>query len=189
MSSNAKTAPTADASVEHQIRSLAEKRHLPAPHLEQWLGLDAPSSARFLEIAQKLRLRTGQLLGALDMLSEIAVRERADVAAILSKPSVARIVDGAGSAPERAHQFIEEVRALRYPRLRNAADRIRTEAAAIRLSRGARLVLPKELGSDELTIELKVRTVAELEKFISALGEKRAAIARIIAMLGGSDDV
>ena len=189
MSGNAKRASTVEASVECQIRGLAAERHLPAPHLEQWLGLDEPSRASFLEIARKLRLRTGQLLAALDMLAEIAVRERLDVAAILSKPSVARIVDGRGSAPARAHEFIEELRALRFPRLRAALDRIRTEVAALKLPRGARLVLPKQLGSDELTIELRVRSVAELEKFISTLGEKRAALARIIAMLGGDDDV
>ena len=57
------------------VRAWAEQRHLDRAHLERWLALDAYSAAAVLNAASCLRLRVGQLQGALGMLEEIALVE------------------------------------------------------------------------------------------------------------------
>jgi hypothetical protein len=53
------------------------------------------------------------------------------------------------------------------------------------LPRGISIDLPKELGSDELSVSLRMRSAAELAHLLEALDQRRPAIARIIEMLGG----
>jgi hypothetical protein len=167
------------------IRALAAERHLDEPHLQMWLKLDADSCAALLEIARRLKLRTGQIVTALEFLDEIAVREHATVAAILARDELARIAAGAGSAPARARALLDALRALRYPRLGRALERIRTEVRALKLPRAISIEVPRELNSDELAITLTMRSAKEFDSLLRALGEQRAALARIIDLLGG----
>ncbi|MGB8682362.1 MAG: hypothetical protein WCD12_05715 [Candidatus Binatus sp.] len=171
--------------IDAQIRELAAARRLPPSHLARWLAMDAPSRAALLEIARGLRLRTGQLATALDTLEEIAVRERVNVAAVLDYPEVRRIVHNAGSTPSRASALLERLRALRYPELNRVREQLRTEVSALKLPRGISLDLPRELGSDEVTVSLRVRSAADLAHLLDALDQKRAGLTRIIEMLGG----
>jgi len=168
-----------------RIRELAAERRIPQSHVDRWLAMDLPSRAAMLDIARTLRLRTGQLVTALDTLDEIAVRERVTVAAILDRPEVRRIANGPGSAPSRASALLEGLRTLRYPQLRKMQDELRAEVSALKLPRGISLDLPKELGSDELTVSLRVRSAAELAHLLDALDQKREGLTRIIEMLGG----
>jgi hypothetical protein len=171
--------------IDAQIRELSAQRRLPTSHLERWLAIDPSSRAAMLDIARTLRLRTGQLVTMLDTLDEIAVRERVTVAAILDRVEVRRIANGPGSAPSRASALLEALRALRYPLLKRMQERLRSEVAALKLPRGILLDLPKELGSDELTISLRVRSADELAHLLDALDQKRLEITRIVEMLGG----
>ena len=138
-----------------------------------------------LDIARALRLRTGQLVNALETLEEIAVREHLTVAAILDRPEIRRAANGAGSAPSRASEFLDALRTLRYPLLKKMQDELRAEVSALKLPRGISIDLPKELGSDELSVSLRMRSADELAHLLEALDQRRPAIARIIEMLGG----
>lgn len=168
-----------------KIRDLAAERRVPSSHLEKWLAMDPPSRAALLDIARRLRLRTGQLVTALDTLDEIAVREHLTVAAILDRPEIRRIANGSGSAPSRASALLEALRTLRYPRLKKMQEQLRSEVAALKLPRGISLDLPTALGSDELTVSLRVRSAGELAHLLDALDQKRLGITRIVEMLGG----
>ncbi len=147
--------------------------------------MDAGSRATLLEVARTLKLRTGQIVAALELLDEIAAREGATVAAILARDDIARIAAGRGPAPARAHALLDALRALRYPRLGRALDRIRAELRALKLPRAISIEVPRELGSDELPIVLRVRSAEEFDAALQALGERRAALLRIIDLLGG----
>jgi len=171
--------------IDAQIRKLAAERRLPSSHLDRWLAMDQPSRDAMLEVARTLRLRTGQLVSALDTLDEIAVREHVTVAAILSRAEILRIAGGPGSAPSRASALVEELRTLRYPRLKKMQQLLRAEVSALMLPRGISLDLPKDLGSDEVTVSLRVRSGAELSHLLDALDQKRTGITRIIEKLGG----
>ncbi len=178
------------------IRRWAAERHLPEPHLERWLALGHDDRAALLEIAEALRLRTGQLMTALEMLEEIAVRERAThgplaapIAAILARGEIRRILEAKGSAPGRARELLETLRAIRFPRLKRAADRLAAEIAALGLPGKVKVVLPRELSSDEVRIEISAHGGAELERLIDAVTQARAGLARVAEQIGGADSV
>ena len=172
---------------ETEIREWAALRRLPDAHLERWLALEEPDRAALLEAARRLRLRTGQFVTALELLEEIAVRDpkQGNVAIVLAQDSIRQTFDGAGSVPERAHAFVEELRAMRFPKLRDTMKRLRDEVAALHLPSGINVVLPHDLASDELRIEITARGEAELEKLIDAIGRNGDGLKRIAQMLGG----
>ena len=132
-----------------------------------------------------MRFRTGQLMTALDTLDEIAVREHVTIAAVLDRPEIRRIANAPGSAPSRASAMLEAIRTLRYPLLKKMQEQLHTEISALKLPRGISLDLPIDLGSDELTVSLRVRSAAELAHLLDALERSRPGLTRIIEMLGG----
>ncbi|MHB8382177.1 MAG: hypothetical protein ACYDC3_07535 [Candidatus Binataceae bacterium] len=181
--------PRAASNPDDAIVALASSRHLPHSHLARWLAMDERSRGTFLDFAESLRLRTGQIVHALDLLDEIAVREGKSAADILAAPDLARISQRSGSAPGRARAFIEGLHAMRFPRLAQTAARLESAIGELRLPRGISIVLPKELGSDVLTIKLEVSRADDLDRAARILAERRAALARILELLGGSDEV
>jgi hypothetical protein len=178
------TAATTDA----EIRTLAAERHLDGPHLQMWLRMDADSRAALLVVARRLKFRTGQIVVALELLDEIAVREGTAAAAILAREGLARIAAGTAPAPARARALLDALRAIRYPRLGRTLERIRAELLALKLPRAISIEVPRELNSDELAITLRVRSAEELDALLRALAERRPALARIIDLLGGGEE-
>jgi hypothetical protein len=168
-----------------KIRDLAAERRVPSSHLDKWLAMDPQSRAAMLDTALALRLRTGQLVTALDTLDEIAVREHVTVAAILDRVEIRRIASSAGSAPTRASALLEALRTLRYPLLKKMQEELRSEISGLKLPRGISIDLPKDLGSDELTVSLRVRSAADLAHLLEAIDQRRPGLTRIIEMIGG----
>src|SRR5262249_30209171 len=108
---------------------------------------------------------------------------------ILARPPLRRVATGSGSGPERARELLDQLRAIRFPRLRETTKRLEAAVAALRLPRGITVLLPRELASDELTIQLAASAPGELDHLLDRLLEKRDDLAAILAMMGGEDDV
>jgi hypothetical protein len=174
-----------DDDIAKAVRVWAEQHHLDRAHLEQWLALDTDSAAAVLDAASRLRLRVGQLQGALGMLEEIALVERTQVSAVLARAPLKRILEGVGPAPARARAFVDELRAMRFPRLGQALEQMKAEVAALDLPRMVTVTLPKDLGSDELRIEIRVRSGTEFRESLRALAERTEGVERILDLLGG----
>lgn len=172
-----------------EIRRWAAARHLPDAHLARWLALAQEDRAALMEVAETLRLRTGQLVTAFELLEEIALRERVTIVAILARREIRRILDGVGSAPGRARELLDKLRAKRFPRLQRMADRLALEIAALGLPGGIKVVLPKELSSDEVKIEICARGSADLQQLIDAVAQARAGLGRIADLTGGADSI
>jgi hypothetical protein len=170
------------------IRACAGNRHLDEAHTEKWLSMLTPSRMALLDVAERLNLRTGQLAAAIDLLDEIEIRDGASPAQTLARDEIRRACLAQGSGPWRAAAFIEALRKIRFPRLREAIERLSAAVAALKLPSGIRVGLPKDLGSDEMTIHLSARTAQDLEKVIDALVEKKAGLVRIANLIGGDDD-
>jgi hypothetical protein len=170
------------------IRACAASRHLPEAHTEKWLAMATPSRMGLLDIAERLKLRAGQLIAAIDLLDEIEIREGVPPAAILLRDDIQRACSLAGSGPWRAAAFIDALRAIRFPRLKLATERLSSEVAALKLPAGVRVELPKDLGSDELVIRISARTGHELENQIDALTAKKPGLARIARLMGGEEE-
>jgi len=168
---------------------LAESRHLPRAHLEKWLSMEEGDRSAFLQVAQALKLRTGQMVTALDLLEEISAREGQKVRTILAGDAVRRTLQGARSAPERARALLDQLRTLRYPRLKRTLDRLSAEVGSLDLPCGAKVFLPKDLNSEELRLEVRIRSGHELRQLIEALERNRPALQRIFELLGGEHEV
>ena len=171
------------------LREWAGAHHVPPAALDRWLGLGESGAFALWETARNLRMRTGQLLSALEMVSEIALREGESAESVLKRQELRAILRSGGSRPERASAFVEKLRELRYPRLARTHARLQTAVAALKLPPGIALVLPKDLSSDELTIRIKVRTPAELENLLDALQSRVAGLVGILEALGGADEI
>ncbi len=174
--------------LEERIRSLAARRYLPNAHLARWLGMDEPSRAALFGVAENLKLRTGQLVSALELLEEIAVREASSPAAILARSEVQRAMNGCGSTPARASAFLDALRAIRFPSLARTMASLQAAIAELRLPSGLEVVLPKDLSSDELVIRLRARTGAQLKRLVAALAGREDELVRLARMLGGEDE-
>jgi len=84
------------------ISAWAAERHLPPAAAQRWIALGETDALAILAAARELRLRTGQMLGALEMLADIGVREGLGAAAILAHSELRATLAGRGSRPERA---------------------------------------------------------------------------------------
>jgi hypothetical protein len=177
-----------DETTAASIRACASNRRLDDAHTEKWLAMLTPSRMALLDYAERLNLRTGQLAVAIDLLDEIEIREGVAPAQILAREELRRVCTMQGSTPWRAAAFIDELRKIRFPRLREAIARLSAEVAALKLPSGVRVVLPKDLASDELTIQISARTAPEMERLIDVLASKKPELIRIVNLIGGADE-
>ena len=169
------------------IRRWATLRHLPDAHLIRWLALAFEDRAALLGVAEGLHLRTGQLVSAFEAVEEIAVREHITIATIIANDEIRRIIDGTGSAPGRARELLDTLRAKRFPRLHRITTRLLNEIAALGLPGGIRVVLPRELSSDEVRIEICARGGAEMLRLIDVVANVRARLGRIADLTSMAD--
>jgi hypothetical protein len=175
------------ADVDPRIRRWANAKALSPADVQKWLSLGEQGRTRLLEIAENLKMHTGQFIAALALLEEIALREGQDVGEILACPSLHRVLNSAGSGPGRARALLDELRALRYPRLKHASERLAEGVAAIKLPPGIKIVLPRDLASDEVRIEIIAHGSVEMEQLLACLKVKSREIVGIAEMLGGAD--
>ena len=173
--------------IETRIRALAAEKRLPMTNLERWLAIDQPSRARLLEIVEIVKLRTGQIATTIDLLDEIRVRDRITIAEILDRPGIQRVLKSAGSTPARASALLDELRSVRFPRMRAMQSRLDAEIAALKLPRGIAVVLPRDLGNDELTVSIRTHSGADFERMLGALEQHKAGLIRVIDLLGGKE--
>jgi hypothetical protein len=191
-----------DSKTDDAIRQWAAQRYLPESHLRRWLLLTHEDRAALLGLAETLGLRTGQFVTAFELLEEIALRERATnvsraldasssvtISTILARSEIRRILDGSGSAPGRARELIDTLRAVRFPRLKRTADRLTAEIAALNLPGGVKVLLPKDLSSDEVRIEISAHGGLELERLIDAVAQAHAGLGHIADLIGGADSI
>jgi hypothetical protein len=177
-----------ESGAEGVIRAYARDHHIPAPALERWLAMDEADALAVLELAHALGLRTGQLLAALELLGDIALRQGTGVGAVMRQPELRALLEASGSRPSRASAYLLRLTELRYPRLHQMRERLTAALKQIKLPRGVTVVLPHDLSSDELLIRLSPRTPAEFDRQLEALREQANELKRLIAALGGSDE-
>ena len=178
---------TPEKSIEGEIRAWAAERRLDQPSLDSWLALDGKSAAVMLDLAKRLRMRTGQFRTAFEMLAELAAVDRGTIARVLARPALQRILEGPGSGPARAQAFLDEVRTVRFPRLARLRERLTEEIARLGLPAQIAVSAPSSLESDELRIEMRVRSASELDDSIDALVKNMTGLKRIVGILGGDE--
>ena len=175
------------AEIDRRLRSWASAKSLPRAYLLKWLAFDERARTALLEIAENLKMRTGQFITALTLLEEIAAREGQEVEDVLVHPSLCRVLNSTGSGPGRARALLDELRTLRYPRLKRAGQRLANELAAIKLPSGIKVFLPPALASDEVRVEIVAHGSGEMERLLACLTAKSGELTRLAAMLSGAN--
>ncbi len=175
--------------IDERIRAWAMERRLPQAQLVRWLGLADDDRLAMLKLAECLRMRAGQFLTAYELLDEISVRESASITSILSRTDLCRVIEGPGSAPGRARRLLDVLRAIRFPRLRRTTERLAGQVAELKFPTNIRVILPTNLQSDELRLELIAHGSIELNQLLEKLAEKKATLCRLADSLGGSDEI
>jgi hypothetical protein len=173
--------------IESRIREWADARAVPSATVEKWLVLDSSSRSDLLGLAEEVKFRTGQFLNVFELLQEIALRDGQTISEILKRSPVQKILDGGGSGPGRARALIDHLRVLRFPLLMRATERLGAEVASLALPRGIKVVLPRELASDEVRIEIVAHGGAELAELLEALKARTSGLVGIAAMLAGAE--
>jgi hypothetical protein len=168
------------------LRAFAHEHHVPERALARWLAMAPPDARALLVAARAMRLRTGQLVAAIELIGEIAVREGPGIP---QRPELQAIVDGSGSAPGRAAAWLARLRELRYPQMYSLRKRLEDAVAALALPHGASVVLPGDLSSDELQIRLSARRPEDLRLQIAALQARLAQLEQVLSLLGGADEI
>jgi hypothetical protein len=175
--------------IDARIRHWAEAHLLPDSILGSWMRMAAEDRAALLSTAEELNFRPGQLVSALEMLSEIKVRQNEGAAVILNLPKIRRIAEGNGSRPGRAKVALEAIRAIRFPELHRMSERLAEEIAALGLPSGISVLLPRNLASDELRVEIVAHGAAQMLQLIDAIGAKGPGLARIARLIDGTDEI
>ena len=177
------------AETERRVRCWAEAKALPLVQLEKWLALDESSRRRLVEVAEDLNLRTGQFVTALTLLEEIAIREGLTIAETLDHPLLSRVFNSRGSGPGRARAILDTLRVLRYPQLKRTIDRLAEQIREMKLPSSIKVVLPRNLSSDEVRIEITARGRADMEQVLACVAAKSSELMQLAASLSGTGDV
>jgi hypothetical protein len=173
--------------LELRLRRWAEERSLPAAYVQKWLSLDEPGRIGLLKLAESLKMRAGQCVAALALLEEIATRESQTIAEILDRATLRRIVNSPGSGPGRARLMLDELRAMRYPQLNRAARRLSERVAALKLPPAIKIVLPRDLASDEVRVQIVAHGQIEMEEALGCLRAKTRDLIQLAGMLAGAE--
>jgi len=174
------------AELDRRVRCWTSAKRLPPSYVEKWLAFSERARARLLEIAEMLKMHSGQCITTITLLEEISLREGLGVDEILAATPLRRVLSSPGSGPGRSHDLLKELRALRYPELKRARQRLEAELAAIKLPRGIRVIMPPELASDEVRVEVVAHGSAELERLLACLTAKASDLVGLAAMLAGA---
>jgi len=140
-----------------------------------------------LDLACTLRLRTGEMVVILDLIADLTVSKRQSAGALLESDGPRRAIKGNGSARSRAVVLIQTLRSLRYPHMTAAAERIAVEIRALKLPPELTVTAPKNLASDEVTIQIRLSRREQIDTVIDALVREKSGVARILAFLHGED--
>jgi hypothetical protein len=76
---------------------------------------------------------------------------------------------------------------MRFPRLGRALEQMKAEVAALKLPHTVAVALTKDLGSDEMRIEIRARNGTEFRDSLRALADSADGVERILDLLGGQN--
>jgi hypothetical protein len=174
---------------DERIHSWAVERRLPEACLGRWLGLAEAERQAVLKVAEELRWRTGQFLTAYELLEEISVRENVPISSILERNELRRVIESNRSGPGKARRLLDALRIMRFPQLREVTVRLAKEVAALKLPANIRVILPRDLESGELRLEIVACGGDELRESLASLDERLAALCRLADSLDGSNEI
>ncbi len=156
---------------EIQMHEYAKSKGFHSRVLERWLGWEQPARDALFRLATSLKLGENHLRDLMDWLEEISLRDRSTIEAILSSKTLAEIESNPrlGRA-DKVKRVKEEIRRMRFPRLAQTEESIRTRIQALKLHPAIRLTAPPGLEGGRLRVELSASAPEELKRLADQLG-------------------
>lgn len=154
------------------LRSYAGQKCLSRPTLARWQAWAESDQHALLGLAHALQLGENQVRDFLDWLEEIALRDGGSIAAVLQRPEIRRPLQLRQSRNDKLRAVKAALRTLRYPRLARLERELHSGVAALALGHQVRIAFPPAFEGDEVTLEVRVKSAAELEAVLSRLRQR-----------------
>ena len=173
------------SSIVEELRSYAQEKRLSAQTLQRWQSWTAEDQTALLVVAKELQLNENQLRDFLDWLEEIVAREGGATRDILMRAELRRLLESKLSRNDKLRGVKDALRRIRYPRLSQLDDDLRTAVKALDLGERVRVSFPPTLEGNEVTVEVKACNVQELHDRLMQIQQKLAdgSWQRVFALL------
>jgi hypothetical protein len=173
---------------EPQIRDYARGKGFHPQTLERWLAWSELDRDRLWRVAYALKVGENHLRDLMDWLEEIALRDAVSIHEILSRGELNDIeTDPRLGRADKLKRIKEQIRRLRFPRLAEAEDALRTRIQELKLHPGIRLSVPVGLEGANLHVEFSASSPQQLKTLAAKLLEaaSKELMGEVFALLSG----
>jgi hypothetical protein len=173
---------------EAQIRDYAAGKDFHPQTVERWLAWKEQDRDGLFRVADALKVGENHLRDLMDWLEEISLRDELRIDEILSRRDIVDIQTHPrlGRA-DKLKRIKEQIRRMRFPRLAETEDALRTRIQELKLHPEVRLSVPTGLEGGKLHVEFKASSVDELRRLAAKLlgVVDEALVKEIFALLSG----
>ncbi|HKA56151.1 MAG TPA: hypothetical protein VKJ47_21070 [Candidatus Binatia bacterium] len=155
-----------------QILTYVQSKHLSAQTLARWRAWTEEDQAAFLTLAEELQLGENHLRDLLDWLEETVLRDGGTIRGVLSRPEICRPLAAKLARNDKLKAVKAALRRVRYPRLSRLEEDLRAAVKALDLGGRVRVSFPPSFEGDEVTVEIKARSVEELNESVTRLRQR-----------------
>ncbi len=157
------------SAITEQIAAYAQLKRLHPPTLARWQTWAETDQAALWEIVSALQLGENHLRDFLDWCEEIVLRDGGTIAELLARPEIRQPLTTKLSRNDKLKAVKEALRKIRYPRLSRLEEELRMAVKALDLGGRVQVSFPASLEGDEITVEIKARSVKELNDHLQRL--------------------
>jgi hypothetical protein len=155
-----------------QIIAYAQLKRLNPQTLARWQGWREPDQAALFALVDELQLGENHLKDFLDWCEECVLRDGGTIAELLMRPEIRQPLTAKLGRNDKLKVVKEALRKTRYPRLSRLEEDLRVAVKALDLGGRVRVSLPPSLEGDEITVEIKARSIKELSESLMRLRQR-----------------
>ena len=157
--------------------------------LQRWLNWNPKDGAALLDIALSLKAGENHLRDLMDWLEEIALRDGVVIREILANKAISEIrTDPRLGRADRLKRIKDQVRRMRFPRLSQIEDALRSKIRQLKLPPSVTLSVPLGLEGGDLQIEFTAGNPAEFKSVLMRLAAvaESDTLAELYLLLNGT---
>jgi hypothetical protein len=173
---------------EAQIRDYAAGKNFYPQTVERWLAWSEQDREGLFRVAHALKVSENHLRDLLDWLEEISLRDQVGIRDILSRHDIVHIqTDPRLGRADKLKRIKEQIRRLRFPRLAETEDALRTRIQELKVHPEIRLKVPAGLERGKLHVEFSASSPDGLRQLAARLVEAadKELVKEIFALLSG----
>jgi hypothetical protein len=174
---------------EHTIQEYAQSKGFHPQFLQRWLDWNRKDGAALLDLALSLKAGENHLRDLMDWVEEIALRDGTRICEILANKAITEIrTDPRLGRADRLKRIKDQVRRMRFPRLSQIEDSIRSKIRQLKLPPSVTLSPPSGLEGGYLQIDFTAGSTAEFKSILEKLSAaaESETVAHIYLLLNGT---